>query len=127
MILVDTSVWIDHLHRPVDALVEMLEGSLVAEHPMVVGELALGSLRDRDRFLALLMRLPRLPTAEGGELVRFVEVNSLHGRGLSLVDAHLLASTRLAPGARLWTRDKRLSAAADQLGIAYRPDSEESR
>lgn len=119
MILVDTSVWIDHLHKADERLVELLERSDVAHHPMVVGELALGSLRDRQTVLALLADLPAMPVAAHSEVLSFVESNGLYGRGLSLVDAHLLASTILDPGARLWTRDKRLHDAAAELGLEY--------
>jgi len=118
MILVDTSVWIDHFHRGDLELISLLERSLVLQHPMVIGELALGSLRDRQDVLGLLANLQSMPVATHAEVSRFVEVKVLYGQGLSLVGAHLLASTVLAPGARLWTRDKRLASAASRLGVA---------
>ena len=117
MVLVDTSVWIDHLHAANPELIDLLERAMVAQHPMVIGELALGSLRDRERVLGLLADLPSTPVATHAEVLGFVEANLLYGEGLSLVDAHLLASVVLAPGARLWTRDKRLTAAARRLGV----------
>lgn len=117
MVLVDTSVWIDHLHEAEPELLELLERSGVTQHPMVIGELSLGSLRDRDRVLGLLSNLPSTPVATHVEVARFVNANVLHGNGLSLVDAHLLASVVLAPGTRLWTRDKRLQVAARRLDV----------
>ncbi len=122
MILVDTSIWIDHLHHFEPSLAAALHGSTVIQHPMVIGELALGSLRDRVTFLELLANLPGILVATHGEVMHLVEERHLHGRGLSFVDAHLLASTLLTSGARLWTRDKRLLKTADALGIAYSSD-----
>jgi predicted nucleic acid-binding protein len=115
--LVDTSVWIDHLHRGERELVRALNASLVVQHPMVIGELSLGNLRERSVVLELLGNLPSSPIASHSEVARFVEAHALYGRGLSLDDAHLLASVVLAPGTTLWTRDKRLREAADQLGV----------
>jgi predicted nucleic acid-binding protein len=86
---------------------------------MVVGELSLGSIRDRPTILGLLRSVPSGPVATHSEVEAFVEANSLYGRGLSLVDVHLLASVVLAPGTRLWTRDKRLRAAAAELGVEH--------
>ncbi|MGH3433985.1 MAG: type II toxin-antitoxin system VapC family toxin [Thermocrispum sp.] len=119
MILVDTSIWIDHLHRSEPMLEDLLYRSFVVQHPMVIGELALGTLRDRDTFLGYLGDLAGVPAATHVEVLAFVAVNRLHGRGLSLADAHLLASVRLATGVRLWTRDKRLDSAARELGVAF--------
>lgn len=117
MILVDTSVWIDHLHRADVVLTEALETSHVAQHPMVCGELALGSMRDRRRFLTLIGNLPQIQSATHEEVMFMVEGRNLHGQGLSLVDAHLLAATLLTSGTRLWTRDKRLKRASMELGV----------
>ena len=119
MILADTSIWIDHL-RSGDALLSdrLLQGR-IAGHPLVVAEIALGSLRDRDGVLGLLDRLPPLPLAEPGEVRTMIEAQRLHGRGIGYVDASLIASCMLAPGTRLWTRDRRLDAAAAGFGIAF--------
>jgi predicted nucleic acid-binding protein len=117
MILVDTSIWIDHLHRPKPSLVEALSLSLVVQHPMVIGELAVGSVRDRTEFLRLLVDLPAVQVASHDEVMVAVERHRLYGRGLSLVDAHLVASLLLTPGARLWTRDRRLLEAARDLDL----------
>ncbi len=120
MILVDTSIWIDHLHRSETHLVALLERDEVAIHPMVLGELALGSIARRAEFLTLLSNLPTIVPASDDELLVFIEANTLWSRGLSLVDAHLLAAAQLTAGTRLWTRDKRLRKAADGLGLIDR-------
>jgi len=119
VILVDTSVWIDHLHRSEPSLVELLGRSAVVRHPMVVGELALGSLKNRSLILESLAGLPSIAVSTHDEVMLFVEQRELFGKGLSLVDAHLLASVVTTPGSRLWTRDKRLRSAAEGLGLAY--------
>lgn len=116
MILVDTSVWINHLRAGDDELVERLHAGEVACHPFVVGELACGNLRNRDEILTLLSALPALPKAEDGEVLDFIARWRLMGRGLGLVDMHLLASCLLAD-AGLWTRDRKLAEAAGDLGI----------
>jgi predicted nucleic acid-binding protein len=118
MILVDTSIWLDHLHRSVPTLATLLDGSQVNTHPMIIGELALGALRDRQTILGLLADLPTISQATHTEVLSFVQTHALFGIGLSLVDAHLLAALRLSAPDRLWTRDRRLRAAADRLGIS---------
>lgn len=118
MILVDTSIWIDHLHRSEAVLSELLDDSQVCSHPMIIGQLALGSLGDRQTVLGLLSDVPNAHMATHAEVLPFVESHSLYGTGLSLVDAHLLAAVRLSPTDRLWTRDRRLSAAAGRLGVS---------
>jgi predicted nucleic acid-binding protein len=117
MILVDTSVWIDHLRKSESVLAGLLEQAQVCIHPMVIGELALGSLRNRSVLLELLADLPGIPVATHSEVLHLVESQTLYGLGLSLVDAHLLASLRLAGSSQLWTRDRRLHAAAEGLAI----------
>lgn len=111
MILVDTSVWVDHLRRGNAALTGLLTGAEVACHPFVVGELAGGNLRNRLEVLSLLQSLPSTPEVGHEELLRFVERHRLMGRGLGLIDVHLLASSRLA-AIPLWTLDRRLREAA---------------
>ena len=118
MILVDTSIWIDHLHRTEPDLVAVLEEAEVCLHPMIIGELALGSLRDRSAILSMLADLPAVPVATHAEVLQLVESNALYGIGLSLVDAHLLAALRLTEATKLWTRDRRLHSAARRLGVA---------
>lgn len=119
MILVDTSIWIDHLHAREEALVLALESGDVLTHPWIIGELSLGSIRGRDAVIGLLSRLPVANIASFDEVMALVSRRRLFGRGLSLVDAQLLASTLITPGASLWTRDKRLAVVADELGVLY--------
>ncbi|WP_349897424.1 type II toxin-antitoxin system VapC family toxin [Parafrigoribacterium soli] len=121
MILVDTSVWIDHLHRSDPVLVGLLDGSSVLHHPMVLGELALGGLRNRAELVGSLAGLPSAERATHAEVMHLIESRQLYGDGLSLVGAYLLASVLLTEGALLWTRDKKLQAAARQLGIEFSP------
>ena len=123
MILVDTSVWVDHLRNGDARLADLLERGSVVMHPFVVGEIACGSLTHRASILELLRELPTAVIAESEEALGFIERHSLHGKGIGYVDIHLLASVALTQGARLWTRDKRLQAAADDLGCAYQETS----
>lgn len=119
MILVDTSVWVDHLRRGHPGLVDLLERSIVMMHPFVVGEIACGSLHNREAILELLQNLPAAAVAEDDEVLRFIENHVLHGKGIGYVDVHLLASVALTDGARIWTRDKKLRLAAQTIGCAY--------
>ncbi len=119
MILVDTSVWIDHLRLGESALATALEGGQVMMHPFVLGELACGNLKNRDEVLRLLGDLPAAPTATDPEALDFIERRALMGRGIGYIDVHLLASAALDGVARLWTRDHRLSAAAAELKLAF--------
>ena len=116
--LADTSVWVDHLARGDEELAALLETDEVLMHPMIVGEIALGSLRDRASVLAELGRLRSCTVATHAEAMHAVEAHRLHGTGLGYVDAHLIASTLLTPGARLLTRDRRLRDQAERLGLA---------
>ena len=120
MILVDTSVWVDHLRNSDAQLVGLLERAQVVMHPFVVGEMACGSLADRSTVLELLQDLPAASVAENDEVLAFIEHLALHGKGIGYVDAHLLASVALAGRAQLWTRDKRLLVAAEALGCAFK-------
>ena len=120
MILVDTSVWVDHLRRSEARLVTLLESAEVLVHSFVIGELACGSLRHRSELLKLLSALPAAPMATHAEALAFIERHALGGRGIGFLDVHLLAATVLSPGARLWTRDKRLSTVAEELNLAWR-------
>lgn len=118
MILVDTSVWVDHLSRGDAAMAELLESGTVWGHSWVTGEIAMGNLPDRAAVLGSLARLPQAPVAASREVHELIERHRLFGRGLSWIDVHLIASTLLSPGATLWTRDRRLALAAEELGIA---------
>jgi len=119
MILVDTSVWVDHLRAGVPALAAALEQGGVLTHPFVVGELACGKLKNRVEVLQLLGELPGVPVATDAEALDFIERRALMGRGIGYIDVHLLASVALAGSARLWTRDKRLAVVADDLELAH--------
>ena len=118
MILIDTSIWIDHLRRGDAVLTDLLGGGRVLGHPFVLGELATGSLRQRAIILHALSGLPQAIVAQGSEVLDFIEREALFGTGLGYIDVHLLASTRLTPGGLLLTRDRRLLAAAGRMAVA---------
>lgn len=119
MILVDTSIWIDHLRQSCERLVQLLSAGQVLAHPYVIGELALGSLQNRKALLGALQNIPQVPVATDNEVLHFIETNALYGIGIGYIDAHLLAAVRLLPGAMLWTRNKRLLDASTRLGLAF--------
>jgi predicted nucleic acid-binding protein len=118
MILVDASVWIDHLRRGDDALRKLLERGQVLSHPFVIGELAMGSLRQREVVLGALQDLPKATMAQEDEALHFTSERTLFGLGIGYIDAHLLAAVQLTPDALLWTRDKRLHQIAAKLSLA---------
>jgi predicted nucleic acid-binding protein len=118
VILVDTSVWVDHLRRGDPPLARALAVGAVLAHPFVIGEIACGLLPRRAETLALLAALPATPVAGHEEALGFIERHRLAGRGVGYVDIHLLASSALA-GAKLWTRDKRLAAVAVALRLQH--------
>ena len=117
MILADTSVWIDHLRSGNEELQNLLEHGQIVIHPFVIAELALGSLRERARTLALLDRLPQVQVAQMNEVRLAIETRRLYSLGIGLIDAHLIASVLINPPTLLWTRDKRLRKAADRFGL----------
>jgi len=121
LILVDTSVWVDHLRKADARLASALEQGRVVTHPFVVGEVACGSLHNRPLILELMRDLPTAVVAENDEVLGFMERHRLHGRGIGYVDVHLLAAVALTPGSVLWTRDRRLHAAAQELDLVH-PD-----
>lgn len=116
MILVDTSVWVNHLRAADARLAELLEDGQVLCHPFVVGELACGNLRRRVEVLALLADLPRLPALSTEHVMRFIDLHRLMGKGLGWADVHLLAAA-FASRETLWTKDWRLADAANRLGV----------
>jgi len=120
LILVDTSVWIDHLRSGDAALARLLDERSVVGHPWVTGELALGNLIRREEILGLLQALPQAIVASNDEILRLIEREQLHGTGIGYIDAQLIAAVRLTPDATLWTKDRRLSDVANRLGIAHR-------
>lgn len=119
MILVDTSIWIDHLRAGDAALTQLLQRNKVFMHPMVLGELACGNLQNRSQLLYLWMNLPQSKQANHQEVMVYIEQNKLMGLGIGYVDIHLLAAVMLQTNALLWTRDKRLHRAAEKLGLAF--------
>ncbi|MDP1679927.1 MAG: type II toxin-antitoxin system VapC family toxin [Candidatus Nitrotoga sp.] len=114
----DTSVWIDHLRQGDAELTELLNTGQVLAHRFVTGELALGSLQNRDRVLGALQDLPQAGVATDAEVMSFIAHHALFGIGIGYIDAHLLAAVRLLPGTLLWTRDKRLLAASARLELS---------
>lgn len=121
MILVDTSVWIDHLHRSIAFLGDALESGDVLVHPFIIGELACGEIKGRRDFLGLLATLPASVVATDEETLHFIERHRLMGKGIGYIDAHLLASVTLTDGAQLWTRDSRLRLIAAKLALSVEP------
>ncbi len=122
MILVDTSVWIDHLRASEPQLVSALNAEQILMHPFVVGELACGTLRNRQEILSLLRNLPEAPVATQDQALSFIDQHRLMGRGIGYIDAHLLAATALAHSTRIWTRDKRLANLATTLNLHFVPE-----
>ncbi len=116
MILVDTSIWIDHFRYGDTELRKIIEDDQLLCHPFVIGELALGSLREREAVIAFLTAQREAVVATHAEVMTVIDRHSIFSMGIGYTDAHLLASTLLDQRARLWTRDKRLAAAAQQVG-----------
>lgn len=117
MILVDTSVWVEHFRRTVPELVARLERNEVMIHPFIIGELACGNLVNRDETLELLSQLRPATVSEHDEVLGYISGRHLYGRGVGYVDVHLLSSASI-DGALLWTGDKRLHSVAAELGLA---------
>jgi predicted nucleic acid-binding protein len=116
MMLVDTSVWVDHFRRPNARLVGLLDDAAVECHPFVIGEIACGRLMRRAEILALLQELPSVSVAGNDEALTFVEHWNLGGAGIGWIDVHLLASAQLTR-TTLWTIDRRLARVAGTLGL----------
>jgi predicted nucleic acid-binding protein len=117
LILVDTSIWIDHLRRADKRLQSLLHNDQVLSHPCVRLELALGSIARRDTVLADLALLPQAPVASAEELLSLVDQRKLYRRGIGLTDLHLLCSALFDRSISIWTRDRRLGETADELGV----------
>jgi len=117
--LVDTSVWVDHLRRGNRDLAARLDTAVVWCHPFVIGELACGRLSDRGQVLELLEALPRSPVADHPEVLTFIDRWDLAGSGIGWVDAHLLASAMLG-GIGIWTLDRTVDRVARTLGIRFK-------
>jgi predicted nucleic acid-binding protein len=120
VVLVDTSIWVDHFRRKDERLAELLENADVLTHPFVIGELACGHLARRAQVLGLIRDLPRASVLQHEEVLSFLETEELQGRGLGWMDMHLLASARLTK-VPLWSRDKRLVQVARELSLALPP------
>jgi predicted nucleic acid-binding protein len=121
MVLVDTSVWVNHLRMGDSHLMHLLEADQVLMHPFVVGELACGSLRQRTEVLGLLQALPHAKVADHQEVLSFIESRALMSRGIGYIDACLLASALIHEGAQIWTADVRLQKIAMELDVAHTP------
>ena len=119
LVLVDTSVWVDFIRSGVPQLSHLLTHDRVLMHDMVIGEIACGSVPGRRERLAVMGELSKIEPAEHLEVLRFIEKHRLFGCGIGYVDNHLLASVALMPECRLWSRDKRLHAAAQRLGCSF--------
>lgn len=119
MILVDTSVWVDHLRADEPKLVNRLKTNEVLIHTAIIGEIACGSLSNRTDRLKDLQALPHIPELANGDVINLIESKKLMGRGIGLVDVHIFGSVLNSSGSMLWTRDKRLHAIADEFGIAF--------
>jgi len=117
LILADTSVWVDHLRKGDPALAALLNNGQVFAHPFIIGEVALGHLRQRKAVLSALENLPQITVARDDEVLSIIDRWALFGVGIGHVDAHLLAAIPLSPGTLLWTRDKRLRTLAGSLGF----------
>ena len=116
MILVDTSIWINHFNKSNSGLIELLNSAQVCIHPFIIGELACGNISNRIEILSLLKSLPLVDTVLDDEIFTFIENKKLFGIGLGFIDVHLLASV-LIHNVKIWTGDKSLSKAALNLGI----------
>ncbi|WP_213804578.1 PIN domain-containing protein [Granulicella sp. dw_53] len=121
MILIDTSVWVDHLRAGDDAVKRLLETGQVLSHPFVIGELAMGSLKQREVVLGALQDLPKAAVASEDEVLGFIRDRSLFGVGIGYIDAHLMTAVQLTPDALLWTRDRRLAEVAARLASGQTP------
>ncbi len=118
MILVDASVWIDHVAAPQPQLLSLLTNGDAISHPFVIGEVALGHIRNRSVVLGQLDKIVRAAVASDTEVRELIERRKLYGKGIGYIDAHLLASAMLTPGCFLWTRDRHLRAIADAIGVS---------
>jgi predicted nucleic acid-binding protein len=117
LILADTSIWIDHFRKGDDELARQLNRGQIVMHPWVIGELSLGQLSHRAEILSTLADLPATLVASNAEVFGVIERYGLSGTGIGYVDAYLLAATLLTPDTMLWTRDRRLGSAAENMGL----------
>jgi predicted nucleic acid-binding protein len=120
-IIADSSIWIDHINQGDAELATQLKRRRIFLHPMIVGEVALGSIANRRKVIEELQNLPQARAAAHAEVMAMIEWLKLFNSGLGYVDAHLLAATQQLPNGLLWTRDKRLYTQAERLEVAYKP------
>ena len=118
MILVDSSIWVDHLRSEDSTLASLLDADEVMCHPLIVGEILMGNARQWSALREMLSLLPQAPVAENEEVLDMVARHKLHGIGIGFIDSHLLASVQLNEEARIWSRDRRLAQVARNLGLA---------
>jgi len=118
LILVDTSVWIDHFHKKDHPLIKLLEDGVVYIHNFIIGELACGNLKNRDEILILLQSLPKVRLAEHDEVIYFINHHKIFGGGLGYIDAHLLTSCFL-DNKLFYTKDKHLKKIGKEFNILY--------
>ena len=119
MVLVDTSVWVDHFRGGNSQLVKLLNYGDVLCHHFIIGELACGNIKNRKQILSLLQALPEAIQASNQEILKFIEINNLSGKGLGYIDIHLLAATFLS-NTTLWTLDKKLNEISLKLKVKFK-------
>jgi|TARA_R110002124_G_scaffold238705_1_gene403970 predicted nucleic acid-binding protein len=119
MVLIDTSVWIDHLRSGNPELAHLLTSSQVLMHPLIIGELACGNLQNRDTLINLWQALSPITQASHTEALALLNAQNLMGKGIGFIDLHLLASVLLTPGALLWTMDRRLNTIAQACSVSF--------
>ena len=118
MILVDTSVWIDHLRKTNSGLIDLLEQTQVVMHPWIIGEISLGNLKNRKEIISLLKALPSIEVIPDDEVLHLIETKKIMGKGIGWIDSQLLAAALIA-GTPLWSTDKNLRALAASFGVLY--------
>lgn len=121
MVLIDTSVWIEHLRGKTEVVEDLLTANEVIIHPFIIGEIACGNFTNRGEVLSMLHRLPALSVTDDSLVLYFIDQNKLAGSGMGYIDAHLLASAVLEPPTRVLTLDKRFRAAAEAMELEYDP------
>lgn len=117
-LLADTSIWIDYLRQGESALAKQVSEGQIVMHEMILGELAVGNLKQRQLLLKRWRSLPTIQTASNSQVLDFLETNQLMGKGVGWIDLPLLTAVSLADETFLRTRDKRLKKIADDLSLS---------